>query len=381
MLTQNMRLVTNMDNDIDRPSMTSFAEWLLQIGDGLVGQPNIEDPHDTSWIQIPSSLLIPPGSNSLENLRHFVYETAMLNNPTATDLSVQAIVCPTNEMADMINSIVLKKMGQMILGQRTNQAYIESIMNVSNYYTISEYSCPELDRHQKVIENTFYIDVGLSSIISPLPDTVTIPTTWFRFVSKPQLIGLGENPPYFSSFSGPMRPQSAPSGIPTTQKDIKLKMQSELLEKTFMVKASITEFVFQDSWCQITCPTCRDPIFKRGPHWFCSAHGAIEKPSLTNTFSVMITDTTDTLQAIVSDTSSRKLLSANPETSLPEINSINRKVLPTAVTKQKGEIKNMSIQMLRTSTSENLRFIIIDLVKRCLLRGLFNLDPGLTRCI
>ncbi|XP_052623457.1 uncharacterized protein LOC128128609 [Lactuca sativa] len=128
-----------------------------------------------------------------------------------------------------------------------------------------------------------------------------------------------------------------------------------------MVKASITEFVFQDSWCQITCPTCRDPIFKRGAHWFCSAHRAIEKPSLTHRFSVMITDTTDTLQAIVSDTSSRKILSANPETSLPEINSINRKVLPTAVTKQKGEIKNMSIQMLRTSTSENLRFIIIDL--------------------
>ncbi|CAI9263566.1 unnamed protein product [Lactuca saligna] len=61
-------------------------------------------------------------------------------------------------------------------------------------------------------------------------------------------------------FSGPMRPQSAPSGIPTTLKDIKLKMRSELL---------------------ITCPTCRDPIFKRGPHWFCSAHATIEKSSLT----------------------------------------------------------------------------------------------------
>nr|KAJ0186955.1 hypothetical protein LSAT_V11C900467740 [Lactuca sativa] len=89
-----------------------------------------------------------------------------------------------------------------ILGQRTNQAYIESKLNVSNCYTISDYNCPELDRHQKVLENTFYIDVGLSSTISPLPDTVTIPTTWFRFVSKPQLIDLGENPPYFPDFIG-----------------------------------------------------------------------------------------------------------------------------------------------------------------------------------
>ncbi|CAI9259362.1 unnamed protein product [Lactuca saligna] len=50
-----------------------------------------------------------------------------------------------------------------ILGQRTNQSYIESVLNVSQRYIISDYSCPELDKYQKVLENDIYIDVGLKS--------------------------------------------------------------------------------------------------------------------------------------------------------------------------------------------------------------------------
>nr|KAJ0193861.1 hypothetical protein LSAT_V11C800447680 [Lactuca sativa] len=84
-----------------------------------------------------------------------------------------------------------------ILGQRTNQDYIESVLHISNCYIIAEYSCPQLDKYQKVLESNFYIDVGLVSVIRPLLDTVTIPTNWFRFVSKEQLLELREQPPYY----------------------------------------------------------------------------------------------------------------------------------------------------------------------------------------
>nr|KAJ0221357.1 hypothetical protein LSAT_V11C200058200 [Lactuca sativa] len=84
-----------------------------------------------------------------------------------------------------------------ILGQHTSKAYIESVFNVSDCYTVSEYNCPELDKHQKVLESDLYIDVRLSSVIKPLSDTMTIPTTWFCFASKSQLAELGEHPPYF----------------------------------------------------------------------------------------------------------------------------------------------------------------------------------------
>ncbi|CAI9303423.1 unnamed protein product [Lactuca saligna] len=68
-----------------------------------------------------------------------------------------------------------------------------------------EYTCPYLDEYQKVLENEIYMDVGLISIIVPLPDTVTIPATWFRFASKTDLLNLGENPSYYPDFIGVLK--------------------------------------------------------------------------------------------------------------------------------------------------------------------------------
>ncbi|CAI9277966.1 unnamed protein product [Lactuca saligna] len=75
--------------------------------------------------------------------------------------------------------------------------YIESVLNVSQCYNISDYNCPQLDKYKKFLKNEFYIDVGLQFVIVPIPDTITIPKTWFRFVSKSHLMELGETPPYY----------------------------------------------------------------------------------------------------------------------------------------------------------------------------------------
>ncbi|CAI9283345.1 unnamed protein product [Lactuca saligna] len=39
-----------------------------------------------------------------------------------------------------------------ILRQRTNQSYIEFVLNVSECYNISDYCCPQLDKYQKFLE-------------------------------------------------------------------------------------------------------------------------------------------------------------------------------------------------------------------------------------
>nr|KAJ0207883.1 hypothetical protein LSAT_V11C500231580 [Lactuca sativa] len=65
MLTGNMRLLSNTDAETHTLSTADFATWLLNIGDGLVGCPDTDDPNNTSWVQIPDSLLIPPGPNAL----------------------------------------------------------------------------------------------------------------------------------------------------------------------------------------------------------------------------------------------------------------------------------------------------------------------------
>ncbi|XP_021971489.1 uncharacterized protein LOC110866655 [Helianthus annuus] len=85
----------------------NFASWLLDIGNGLVGDPDAQDPQNTRTIQIPSNFLIEPGENGIRSLINFVYDEFILNYPSAENLSNRAIVCPKNETADEINKIVL----------------------------------------------------------------------------------------------------------------------------------------------------------------------------------------------------------------------------------------------------------------------------------
>ncbi|KAL7588139.1 hypothetical protein Lser_V15G39993 [Lactuca serriola] len=615
-LHQNMRLTASETDVTNGLSISAFAEWLLNIGNGTLGIPATDDPHSTSWVQIPDSLLIPQDSDPLKTLILFVYGNDLLHNPSPSDLSVRAIVCPTNETADALNTRVLEMMttqervykstdtmqpngkytleleglypteylnqltfagipahalrlkvkapvmllrninqreglcngtrlivsqllptvveaiiitgtcigkrvyiprikfihkppdlpfaferkqfpikicyamtinksqgqslkkigiylpqpvfthGQLyltimsimtnisdlkyaceggplqvrilrkwksdyrryetwylavdkygdaiqILGQRSNQGYIELVLHIHNCYTISEYTCPYLAEYQKILENEIYIDVGLASVIVPFPDTITIPTTWFRFVSKTDLIDLGENPAYYPDFigvlkkirnctkadreefvlvvladesgdeiaislwkecinvpekfkreqlapppattivavtniktsiiagtlrfgsspathvyvnppiqettllidrfTGPTPPTLTLSGPLITVHELINKNHNDLLDKTFCVKGVLSKITFKDYWFQVLCPTCKDPIFRKGNYWFCSTHGKTELPTFLYKIVIDLTDPTGSISALMTDASARKLIGSPPE--------------------------------------------------------------------
>ncbi|KAL3654415.1 hypothetical protein CASFOL_004096 [Castilleja foliolosa] len=106
-LNENMRLRTH-GSDADRTGEASeFASWLLEVGDGLVGEIDTNDPQNTRNIRIPPQYLIPNCANRLESLIYFIYDLSTLNNPSPEVLSTRAIVCPTNETSDEINKLVL----------------------------------------------------------------------------------------------------------------------------------------------------------------------------------------------------------------------------------------------------------------------------------
>ncbi|CAI9274635.1 unnamed protein product [Lactuca saligna] len=107
-LHTNMRLEPSDTIPHSSMNLSNFARWLLDIGDGHIGALDKDDPRDSSWVQIPPSLLISPSPNSLQTLMDFVYGDDILNMPTASQLSARAIVCPTNDSADEINCQVLK---------------------------------------------------------------------------------------------------------------------------------------------------------------------------------------------------------------------------------------------------------------------------------
>ncbi|KAL3651529.1 hypothetical protein CASFOL_004531 [Castilleja foliolosa] len=106
-LHENMRLKAHTDNIELSGDASEFASWLLQIGDGLFGDPDINDMHNTRLIKIPAQYLIQAADMRLKSLIHFIYDISILNNPSPEILSTRAIVCPTNETCDEINKLVL----------------------------------------------------------------------------------------------------------------------------------------------------------------------------------------------------------------------------------------------------------------------------------
>ncbi|GJR68313.1 DNA helicase [Tanacetum coccineum] len=109
-LKHNMRLARPDISLEERSLVNSFASWLLDIGDGKVGEPAYEDHENTSWVQIPPAYCLPPDKQGLSKLIDFIYDQSTLHTPSATTLQQKAIVCPKNETADIINSKVLAMM-------------------------------------------------------------------------------------------------------------------------------------------------------------------------------------------------------------------------------------------------------------------------------
>ncbi|KAL4553839.1 hypothetical protein LXL04_040237 [Taraxacum kok-saghyz] len=106
-LLYNMRLSCSNDNGSVFAAKQAFASWLIDIGNGIVGIPSLEDPENISDVDIPNHLLISTTTNHLKSLIDFVYTPDVLLNPTPANLSNRAIVCPKNVTADIINSMVM----------------------------------------------------------------------------------------------------------------------------------------------------------------------------------------------------------------------------------------------------------------------------------
>ncbi|GJY49335.1 DNA helicase, partial [Tanacetum coccineum] len=103
-LKHNMRLARPDISLEERSLVNSFASWLLDISDRKIGEPTDEDLKNTSWVHIPHAYCLPPDEQGLSNLIDFIYDQSTLYTPSATTLQQKAIVCPKNEIVDIINS-------------------------------------------------------------------------------------------------------------------------------------------------------------------------------------------------------------------------------------------------------------------------------------
>jgi ATP-dependent DNA helicase PIF1 len=101
-LIKNMRLQYSSDV-IENQSLALFAKWILDIGDGKIG-----DYLDGECnIEIPSDLLVPNISNPIGDIVDSIYPELLKNLFVPNFFEDRAILCPTLEIVERVNDYVL----------------------------------------------------------------------------------------------------------------------------------------------------------------------------------------------------------------------------------------------------------------------------------
>lgn len=102
LLSQNMRV---------QPEEKKFAEWILQVGDGVAPKKNhyLDEVQAEDSIEIDSDLLLPETDNPLEVLCQSIYPDFTDTYEDLDNLKGTAILTPRNETVDEINDYLLSK--------------------------------------------------------------------------------------------------------------------------------------------------------------------------------------------------------------------------------------------------------------------------------
>ncbi|GJZ06172.1 DNA helicase [Tanacetum coccineum] len=112
LFSQNYAFVTPGNTGLLRKQhIQEFARWLLDIGDGNIGDEDETNVENCSIVQMPEDLYIPDSDAAITELINFIYDDQtlqkMLQNPVVEDLQRKVIICPKNETTDAINTHVL----------------------------------------------------------------------------------------------------------------------------------------------------------------------------------------------------------------------------------------------------------------------------------
>nr|XP_043638366.1 uncharacterized protein LOC122609384 [Erigeron canadensis] len=103
-LTKNMRLTVGASTDLEE--IRQFAEWILDIGNGTVNEPNDGE----ATIELPDDILIKDeGRKPIDSIVDSVYPDISSNMSDPSFFQDKAILAPTHEVVDMINEHVMSK--------------------------------------------------------------------------------------------------------------------------------------------------------------------------------------------------------------------------------------------------------------------------------
>ncbi|RCV06252.1 hypothetical protein SETIT_1G148500v2 [Setaria italica] len=114
-LTMNMRLFADGLDSVAKEELSKFSDWILSVGDGTLPTVSHAPGDDGAWIQIPDDMLVVTTTGDrIRAMIDAVYDEFSFNFKDESYLCKRAIVSPTNDVADEINSAMIS----MVPGER-----------------------------------------------------------------------------------------------------------------------------------------------------------------------------------------------------------------------------------------------------------------------
>lgn len=105
LLQRNMRLQSSLPM-CDDNSTSEFADWILQLGNGDIGDPCDSEPS----INIPGDMLVHDSNDPFEDLVQFVYPNILDNISHPSFFEEKAILAPTNDIVEYVNNYILSQL-------------------------------------------------------------------------------------------------------------------------------------------------------------------------------------------------------------------------------------------------------------------------------
>ncbi|KAL6876351.1 hypothetical protein ACP4OV_012923 [Aristida adscensionis] len=108
-LTINMRLLSPRLYEELQMEVKKFSEWILNLGEGKLQVPaeKHDGESDATWIEVPPDLLIQTDGEKIPAIVSSVYTNFIHNYSNPTYLCDRAVLTPTNESANEVNSYVM----------------------------------------------------------------------------------------------------------------------------------------------------------------------------------------------------------------------------------------------------------------------------------
>jgi ATP-dependent DNA helicase PIF1 len=129
-LTQNMRLSAPNITEEERNKIVEFSTWLLDIGDSNIKAIAKEKEEEPCWITIPHEYLLLPEHDKISCIVNTTLSDLHTNYADAQYIKDRAILTPTNDIADTINSHIVS----VIPGEAKQYLSSNRIVKASNTY-------------------------------------------------------------------------------------------------------------------------------------------------------------------------------------------------------------------------------------------------------